>query len=148
MTAPNYAATTGTTLYYGDVGGGDPATQLAGIKNFTSLPRNVADEFETTRVDAEVSAGVPDMFKYFEADKIDPGTLGVRLGFEGTQATTVYGLIGVKKEWKILFSDGSKLVFDGFVKEVGAELEDKGELMVPIVIRVSGKPVFTKYVAA
>ncbi len=138
-----YATTAGTKLFYDNLGTADPATQLAGIDSFTELPKQVADEFETTRVDQEEGTGVHDWFKQFAPDHVDPGQLGVKLAFNKSQISTLYGLVRQFKTWKVLFSDGSKLIVNGFIKEIGQESQDKDEVVVPVLIRLSGKPAFT-----
>lgn len=142
-----YATTAGMKLFYDDVGEADPATQLAGIKKWNGLPAQEVDEFETTRVDQEVSEGVHDWHKQVAPDHIDPGTIDLTLGMDETQLETLYGMIRQMKSWKILFSSGGKLVGNGFIKKIGQEAEDKGETVVPVTIRWSGKPTFTKYTA-
>lgn len=148
MATNAYATTAGTLLYYGDSGTADPATQLAGIKSFPGLPTYEVDEIETTRVDQEVSSGVIDWYKQFAPDRVDPGELEVELAFIGATSETVYGLVRTFQAWKILFSNGDTLIFEGFIKTLGPEAANGDEIVMNATIRVSGKPTFTKFVAA
>ncbi|HEX7009480.1 MAG TPA: phage tail tube protein [Phycisphaeraceae bacterium] len=141
--ANTYATTAGTKLFYGDVGGGDPTTQLAGIDDIT-LPTHEADEFEVTRLDQEVSAGVHDWWKQWAPDHIDPGQIELKLAMDGTTVETLYGLVRQLKSWKILYSNGDKIVCDGWIKSVGQEAQRGDEVLIPVTIRLSGKPVYTK----
>ncbi|MCC6681501.1 MAG: hypothetical protein IT445_11425 [Phycisphaeraceae bacterium] len=142
-----YATTAGLKLFYDAVDTADPQTALAGIDEIGGLPAQEVDEFETTRVDQEASAGVHDWFKQFAPDHIDPGTMEFKLGLSEAQLETLYGLVRQMKSWKILFSSGGKMVCNGFIKKVGPEANKGGEIKVPVTIRWSGKPTFTKYVA-
>ena len=138
-----------TRLYYGDSGTTAAAsitTALAGIKNFPTLPKNEVDEFETTRID-QMDGSDHDWYKQFQPDHIDPGTLNAKLAFIPDNVETVYGLIRTSKAWKILFPNQDTLVFEGWLKTVGPEQEDRGEVVVDVVIRLLGKPVYAKYVA-
>lgn len=140
-----YATTAGTKLYYGNVGA-DPVTagtQLAGIDDITGLPRQEVDEFEVTRVDQEDS-GAHDWFKQFAPDHIDPGTVEFKLAMNETQLETLYGLVRQVKSFGIKFSSGGKLVCDGWIKSVGQEATKGDEILVPVTVRFTGKPVFTK----
>lgn len=143
-----YATTAGTKFFYADIGvdpiGGLGAVQLAGVDEISGLPALEADEFETTRVDQEASAGVHDWFKQFAPDHIDPGTLEIKLAMNEAQLETLYGLVRQMKAFGILFSSGGKLVFDGFVRNLGPEAAAGDEVLVAVTVRVSGKPTFTK----
>lgn len=140
--ANTYAASSGTKLYYGTTTG-TPDTQLAGIKAFGALPKQETDEFEITRVD-QMDGDEHDWFKQFAPDHIDPGTLELTLGLSETQLETLYDLVRDMRTWKIQFTSGGDLQFDGFIKTVGPEVEDKGEVIVTVAMRCSGKPTFTK----
>ncbi len=140
-----YATTAGTKIYYGTLAT-DPiaaGTQLAGVAEIGSLPAQEADEFETTRVD-QVDGGNHDWFKQFAPDHIDPGTMELKLAMNETQLETLYGLVRQFEAFGILFSSGGKLVCDGFIKKIGPEASKGSEVLVPVTIRLSGKPVFTK----
>lgn len=140
-----YESSSGTKLYYGEVGA-DPATALANIQSIGKLPAHEVDEFETTRID-QVDGSAHDWFKQFAPDHIDPGTLEFKLALDGTQLETLYTLPRLLKAFKVLFPSGNKLVFSGFIKSLGPEFQDKSETLVNVVVRASGKPVFTKYTA-
>jgi len=141
-----YATSAHTRLFFGDSGETDPTlivTALANVQSFPTLPKHEVDEFETTRID-QLDGSEHDWFKQFQPDHIDPGTLNLKLGFSGDNTETVYGLVRTTKAWKILFADGSTLVFEGWLKTVGPELQDRGEVLIDVVIRVTGKPAFAK----
>jgi len=142
-----YATTAGTKIYYADLGT-DPitlGTQLAGVDEIGGLPAQEADEFETTRVDQD-DGGNHDWFKQFAPDHIDPGTIELKLAMDETQLETLYGLVRQVKAFGILYSSGGNLVCDGFIKKVGQESPKGDEVLVPVTMRLSGKPMFTKAV--
>jgi len=144
-----YATTAGTTLWFAPIGtdpiGGIGTAQLAGVDEINGLPAQEADEFETTRVDQEVSGGgAHDWFKQFAPDHIDPGNIELKLAMNETQLETLYGLVRQMKAFGILFSSGGDLICDGFIKKVGPEAPKGDEVVVAVTIRLSGKPTFTK----
>ncbi len=131
-----YAATFGTTISYGDVGGTPTYVPLAGVKEIGGLPALEADEFEITRIDQTSP------LKQFAASMIDPGELEFTLGFDKAKVTTLYGLHRLAKAWKVLFSDGSALSFEGWVKTITPEASTDDEVTVAVTVRVSGAVVF------
>lgn len=141
---PNkHAAASGTLLFYGDAGAADPATALANIDNFTGLPVHEADEFEITRID-QLDGSEHDPWKQFVADNVDPGDIALNLGVDEDTLETLYTLFRVTKSWKIGFTSGGKFVSDGWIKRIGYEFEQGGEILIPITIRLTGEPTFTK----
>lgn len=140
--ANTYENTSGILMFYDTLGTADPASALGGIADISSLPKIVADEFETTRID-QMDGTSHDWFKQHAPDHIDPGTLGMKLALDGALIATLYGLIRTPQSFKVLFPSGATIIFDGFIKTVGPEANKGGEVLVDIEVRVNGKPVFT-----
>ena len=140
---PKYQNTAGLQLFFGDEGEEVQDTPLAGIRKWTEIPGVDVEEFETTEVDA-MDGEDADMAKYFEPNKADPGSLAFTLSFNEDHIDTVYTLRGVQKSWKILFKSGARLVFNGFIKKIGTEAQEKADILVPVTIRASGRVRFYK----
>ena len=145
MAQNTYEPTSGILLYYDTLAAADPAstgTAMGGIAEITSLPKLVADEFETTRID-QMDGTSHDWFKQHAPDHIDPGTLECKLALDGTQTAILYGVIRTMQTFEILFPSGGKIIFDGYLKSIGPEANKGGEVLVDVIVRVSGKPVYT-----
>jgi hypothetical protein len=140
-----YGTTTGIKIYYANIGT-DPVasgTQLAGIDDIVSLPKRITDVIETTRVDQE-DGGQIDWFKQFAPGHTDPGQGEFKFAMNETQLETFYTLQRQIKAYGISFSSGGKLVCNAFIIEVGQEAPKGDEVVVPVKIQFTGKPVFTK----
>jgi hypothetical protein len=119
---------------------------LAGIKKFDSLPEQMVDEFESTRVDATDSDSPDgiDWFKYFEPDKIDPGAMKFTMGFDEDEIESVFAKMRKTLSWKILFASGARLLVMGWLKGSTPTPVDKNEVEVATTLRVKGKVKFKK----
>lgn len=135
-----YASTAGMKLLYRDAGSEDAFVQMAGIKKFGELPSSDTDEFETTRVDQVLDGGAVDWYKQFGQGHIDPGMLDFTLGLKRESVAALYSFLQSRavKGWKILFSNGDQLLFDGWIKKVKPEAPEKDEVVFSSTVRVTG----------
>jgi hypothetical protein len=62
----------------------------------------------------------------------------LKLKFDKTEAATVYGLYRTQHSFKITIPDGSSLVFDGYVKEIGLVTPIDNLVMQDVSIKTSG----------
>lgn len=137
-----YAASAGTKLFYGNTGA-EATTRLGNIKGYDSLPSAEVAEIDITRVDQEDGNAI-DWWRQFAPDRITAGDLGVTIGLDKDLVETLYGLLRAERSWKILFSDGSKLTFEGFLKNIEPGVETDGEITFGLTMKPSGKVTFTK----
>jgi len=142
MAQPKQVPVSGTLLKHSTTSG-EPDTLVGNIKAWNELPSMEVDEFETTRVD-QLDGEEHDWFKYFEPDHIDPGQIGVTLGLDEDQLATLYELVRDMRSWLIEFPNGATVGFEGFIKTLGQEAEERGEIVIPVTIRISGKVEFTR----
>jgi hypothetical protein len=136
MAANKYAVLQGTKIG-SDTLGGSTFVDIAGVDSIDEMPRLVYDETDTTRIDQA------DDIKQFAPTTADPGNLKAKLGFDKALVATFYGYGKTARSWRLTFADGSKLTFDGWRKEIGPEAEAGGEVLVDVVIRVTGNTTFT-----
>lgn len=125
-----------TKFSYGDAGQSTTFTDLANVVDVTP-PTSEVDDIETTNMDS------PDGHKEYEPGLIEGGESEVVLQYVKADHAAVVALLGVPKAFKIEFSDGAKLIWQGYVKSLGLEIEREGIITTPITVKVSGKPAYT-----
>jgi hypothetical protein len=144
-TAPPFIGASGTSLKYNP----DPTAStypdaLAGIRKWSGLPKMKADMFETTSVDAQDGSGDPDMGKYKEFGKIDPGDFQVTLGCDPTQTQFIHANVGKKMALQILFPSGGFIPIVGGISEVGGTVEDGKETLIDVTISLTQVGLYVK----
>lgn len=78
----------------------------------------------------------------YEPGFIEGGTVTVELLYVKAQSTTVAGLLGASKLFKITYADNSAWTFQGYVNGLGDAAPYRGEVTQSMSIKVSGLPVF------
>lgn len=134
----------GTKLYY-DADGVDPYTQLAGVMSLSG-PEVTKDFEEQTDLDA--TAG----WKEFCVNFKDGGELSAQIFLAKAVVNVLHNTIFASDNafyYRITFplqtgeSNPSKIEFAGFLVGIGNEVPEKGNVMVPIRIKVTGAVLWT-----
>lgn len=132
-----------TILSYGAAGGGGGYTELVGVRNISAPKAKVtmskATKLRSTSARAEVVAGF-----------VDEGGFSCELLFDKTVQNAMRGFLRAKKSWKITFPDGangnvdgSTLLGDGFISEIGVEVPEDDVISVPVSFQATGPWTFT-----
>lgn len=129
--------THGIEIAYDTVGGSTFSDKLADIME-VEPPMAELDDIETTTIEDGV-----DEVNTYEPGNEEGGELTVTLRFAKAQTTTVEGIKGVKKSFRVTYADGSKRVFTGYLKGLGEQSETKGIVKQRATFKVSGKTTFT-----
>ncbi|MEM6798003.1 MAG: phage tail tube protein [Planctomycetota bacterium] len=111
-------------------------TALAGVTEIGGISIE-ADDIDVSNMDS------PEQMRQFDPGWADAGEVEVTLQFAKAQNAAVYGLFRVPKGFQIMFADGSKWEFDGYVKGFGNEIEREGIVTATATAKISGKPAFT-----
>lgn len=130
------AASTASKGFGSQLGYGATPTKVGQVRD-VSLGGIEWDSIDITSLDSD------DGFREFIAGLADAGDIEFDLIFKKTVFTTLYTKGGVSDSWTWTFSDGSKLVFNGFISSFGIEVPFEEEISQKIKIKISGKPVFT-----
>src|SRR5688500_4393426 len=129
-----------TKLEFGDaatVAGSTTWTPVAKITEIT--PPNVeAEDIDVSHMES------PDQVNEYDPGWAEGGEVEATIQYEKAANETVYNLFRVPKGYRIVFVDGSKWNFDGYMKAFGNEVERKGIVTAKITIKLSGKPEFVK----
>src|SRR5689334_14427187 len=105
--------TLGTTLFHG-TSGSAASTALAGVRAIQGLPEQVFDEYDNSEIDQS------SLVKDFVQTLSDGGTLAMRMTFTHTKLAAIQALhTGIKRSWKVVFSGGNNITFEGNLKKVG-----------------------------
>lgn len=112
-----------------------PFTALAKITEVVP-PRTTVDRVDVTHMES------PDEYLEREPGWADAGDIEVKIQFAAANAATIQGLSGVMKYWQVEFSDGSTWTAQGFIADIGDQVEFKGIVSTDIKICVTGKPVW------
>lgn len=122
----SYAATAGATSW----------TDFAGIDDIKP-PKIEAEDIDISNMTSA------DQFKEFVAGWANGGEAEVKIQFEKAQNATIYGLFRTTQGYRITFSDGSTWVFTGYIKSFANEVEREKIVTATVMVKISGKPVFT-----
>jgi hypothetical protein len=129
-----------TKLEYGDEDTYEDSETFTALAKVTELG-GISIEGEDIDVSHMESV---EQFAEFDPGWADAGEVEATLQFEKTQNETVYGLFRQPKGFRMVFSEGSKWGFSGYIKGFSNEVERKGIVTAKVTIKISGKPVFVK----
>lgn len=85
----------------------------------------------------------PNGFREFIPGIVDGGEASLELNWQKTQQTTLHGYWRSTGSFRVVWSDGSKLEFDGYMKSLGTETPFDDKVSASATFKVSGKPTFT-----
>jgi predicted secreted protein len=134
----------GTKFYY-DVDGVDPYTEIASVQS-VSGPNVTMDTEEQTEL---ASTGA---WKEFCASFKDGGEVTLSLYMKRATATLLHNTIFAASTayyWKVQFplegsdTTESKIVFQAWITAIGSEVPDKGSIMLPVTLKVTGAVTYT-----
>lgn len=124
----------GSKFYYG-VTGAEAATQIARVRAITPPTGSVPD-ISKTHLESTAQERLSGLPNYEGAELV--------IEFEKTQFAALRALLGTARAYKILYSDGSKDLWEGYINEIGNEaLEIDGLITAKIGIAVDGVVTFT-----
>lgn len=124
----------GTTIGYRAVGG-TTYTNIAEITSITPAKIQVAkvnvDRFDSGTFNSlPVSDVIPGW--------VEPGEWEFKLNYEQAECTTLHGLVGVQKEFKVTKPDTHGYTFTGFIAEMGDEIPLKDKMETTIKVAING----------
>ncbi len=95
------------------------------------------DDVETTDFDSALK------YREYEAGLRDAGELSADLKFDATLASTVREAEGVEQTWTLTLNDTSSvLICAGYLKSLGLGIPIGDQVMMPIVLKLTGRPHF------
>lgn len=110
------------------------------VVNVTSIG---GPAIEVDDVNVTVLANSTDMYKRFLAAWADAGVIEAEGFFDPTQYGTLLTNVRTANQWQIVFSNGSKIGFSGYIKGLKADNPLEETVTTPFTIKVSGPPTFT-----
>ena len=124
----------GSKFYYGNTGA-EAATQIARVRGITPPTAEVPD-IDTSHLESTA--------REFTAGLRDNGEAELSVEFAKTAIDTLEGLVGTDKAFKIELADGSKFLWEGYIKSLGTEPIELDTIVVnTITVKVSGAITFT-----
>lgn len=132
----------GTLLKYG----ASPTT-LTGVRRISG-PNVEVSSVDTTDLSSTDAA------REFIPGLIDGGQVEFELYADEAVIAALYALLRTETAWDLVFplqsgeATEAQWDFDGFITSIGEEVEEDEAIIVPITIKVTGKPAFTAAVAA
>lgn len=109
------------------------------LANITSIG---GPEVETDDINVS-NLSTADLFKVFLAGWSDGGLAEMEANFDPTTFATLYAQVRVSNQWRIVFSNGSKWDFTGYLKNIKTDNPLEEQVTMPFSIKISGKPTFT-----
>ena len=112
---------------------------IGNIKEVSSGGGLDRESLDVTELD-----GTASFYKTFMGGMVDGGSLTLTLHYLKTTCSDLMDLIVAANEaWTMTLSDGSTIINDGFVTNVGLPQIDGTEMRQDITIKWSGEPAFT-----
>lgn len=106
-------------------------TELAGLLDITP-PEASVDDVETTAHDNTSKS------RTFRPGLVDNGEAQLSLHYSATAYAAMVAIKGVEKAFRIKFSDGSGIRWDGYIKSLGTEIDMEGNTTITATAKVSG----------
>ena len=76
------------------------------------------------------------------ADWKEGGEVTVEANYLSAQMSTVHGMRGQTKTWRITLPDGATETWPGYIKSVGMEIPNEDKVTTRLTIKVAGEPVY------
>lgn len=112
-------------------------TKIAKVIDIT--PPNVeSDDIDCSHMES------PEQFAEYDPGWAEAGECTLTIQFAADENERVYGLFRQKKGFRMVFNQGSRWQFNGYIKAFGNEVDRKGIITAPITVKISGKPEFVK----
>lgn len=111
------------------------STGWTAVGNVTELtmPEPEADDIDTTS--HSTTGGV----RTYLAGLVDPGEAETTVHYDKTIFSTLKGLRGDSKKFRVIFSDGSGIGWEGYIKaDPATEVDMEGLTLMTIKTKVSG----------
>jgi hypothetical protein len=99
-------------------------------------PNIEVNDIEMTNADS------PGNFEQYEPGTNNPGEVEVVANYTKAQYSTSMGLIGTKRRWRLLFTDNSNLLYDGYIKGLGTAAPLKDKVSATTTIKIASQPTF------
>lgn len=127
----------GVLLSYADAAGGTNWASLGELLE-VKPPKSSIEKVEATNSES------PDNTKEFlSSGWIENDDLEAKLNYLKAQTTTLYGLLGVSKDYKVTLPDSSTFVFTGFLSGLGHATPIKDVITQDITVTPKHKNTFT-----
>lgn len=85
----------------------------------------------------------PNGYEEFIPGLVDGGEVKLDLTFVKATYNAVRALVRTTPLWKITFSQGSTIVFSGFLTEIDNQIPKEDRIKADVTLKVTGKPTFT-----
>jgi hypothetical protein len=86
----------------------------------------------------------PNVYKEYLPGWGEGGTVSIEANYAKTQFNIMYGVLRTPSAWKIIFSDGSNWVFNGYLNALATDNPEGDEPVAsPFTIKITGKPVYS-----
>lgn len=126
----------GAQLWYGSTSAAYTAatanwTQVSEVTDVTPPEEDVAD-IDTTH------HGTSGKVKTYQAGLVEPGEVSVTFHYDKTVFGTLRGLRSTTQRYRILYSDGSGIGFEGYLKGISQEVDIEGLTVSKAKIKISG----------
>lgn len=128
----------GYTIAYGASGQTTAHTSTLGKGRDLSFPSMSVDVIDLSSND---SAG---QFVEKAPGFKDPGKISLQFLFNKTEYGEMLGLVGEQKSWKITFSGGSTMIFEGWLSLTGGQVEYRGAMIVDAEIEIAQQVIYTE----
>lgn len=121
-----------TTVWYSDVGA-DTWTHVVGASSVEFPELSVNDVKDINYETANKTVG-------YIAGWKDAGTFNIESDYSATNYVLLAGLVGNKKDWKIVAADGGTAIMTGYINKNGAPLPNEDKIVVKSTVRVCTLP--------
>ena len=122
----------GCTLTYGTVDSGTYGSSVLYIQDIDG-PSPAADDVDVTTNSSSGST------REFISGLIDSGELSCDVIHTISQTSTLFGLVGDAKDWKLTLPDNSYYTFTGYLKSVANSAPMGDAVKTPITLKVGGE---------
>jgi hypothetical protein len=116
---------------------------LSGWQTLGNITAINGPEIETDDVNI-TNLSSPNLFKVWMAGWADAGVAEMEANFDPGTFATLYAQIRVSNSWQIVFSNGSKWTFTGYLKNIKTENPLEEQVTMPFSIKITGQPTFTQ----
>jgi hypothetical protein len=72
----------------------------------------------------------------------DGATLEVEKYYVAADESTLRGLLGVKKTWKVVLPDGGNYIFGGFMNKIGGAIPNEDRVTIKFSVKICTLPVY------
>jgi hypothetical protein len=126
----------GTGVFFGPTGASPTFVEVVGASD-VNFPETVVTDVKNTNYKT------PNKTHDYIPGWQEAGQMEVTTDYLPATETQLRGIVGVRKSWKVVLSDGANFIFEGYVNKVGEKVPNEDKVTQNFGVKCCTVPVYS-----